>query len=177
MLSSNNPIRIIAKMALFAEKPQNLPASYHLVFYSAVGLLFATAYLGTLGQHSENFKIATVQIVVYAATVWVFLRLSGHAARWKQTITALFGTACLIRALSHIPVALVWSNVENDPTAHFWVGITVIPFGIWSLAVSVLIMKESLEISVLKAFAISFAIALLTSFIVIFLLSSESFQM
>lgn len=176
MLSSNNPITVIAKLILFVEKPQNLPASYRLVFYSAVGLLFATAYLGSLGQPADNFKIASVEIIVDAAIVWVFLQLAGRAARWKQTITALFGTTCLIRILSHIPVELVWANVENDPANHFWVGVAVMPFGIWNLAISVLIMKESLEISVLRAFFISFGIALLTSIIVIFILGIESFE-
>ena len=92
-------------MLLFSEKPQNLPASYGLVVFYAIALLLATSLLGTLGQYYENFRIATVQIAIYAATVWVFLRLSGRAGRWKQTITALFGTACLIRALSHFPIA------------------------------------------------------------------------
>lgn len=175
MQSLNSSVLIISKMILFAEKPQNLPASYGLVVFYAVALLLATSLLGTLGQHYENFRIATVQIAVYAGTVWVFLRISGRVARWKQTITALFGTACLIRALSHFPIVLVWSNVRTDPEGPFWVGVTAIPFGIWSLAVTVLIIKESLEVSGFKAFVISFGLAIATSFIVIFIFGSGSF--
>lgn len=176
MPSLNNSILIISKMLLFSEKPQNLPASYGLVVFYAIALLLATSLLGTLGQYYENFRIATVQIAIYAATVWVFLRLSGRAGRWKQTITALFGTACLIRALSHFPIALVWSNVRTNPEGAIWVAMTAIPFGLWSLAVSVLIIKESLEVSGIKAFAISFGLALLTSLMAIFILGLGSPQ-
>ena len=176
MSSLNNSILIISKMIVFSEKPQNLPASYGLVVFYAIALVLATTLLGTLGQHYEIIRVATVQIAIFAASVWVILQLSGRAGRWKQTITALFGTACLIRALSHFPIALVLSNVRTSPDGPFWVVMTAIPFGIWSLAVSALIFKDSLEVSGIKAFAISCGLALLTSFIIISIFGIEAPQ-
>ncbi len=176
MSSLNNSILIISKMLVFSEKPQNLPASYGLVVFYAIALLLATSLLGTLGQHYEIFRVAAVQIAIFAATVWVILRLSGRAGRWKQTITALFGTACLIRALSHFPIAFVWSNVRTSPDGPLWVAMTVFSFGLWTLAVSVLIFKDSLEVSGIKAFAISCGIALLTSIIIISIFGIEAPQ-
>ncbi len=176
MQSLNSSVLIISKMLLFAEKPQNLPASYGLVIFYAVALLLATSFLSTVGKYYEIFQIATLQIAIEAGIVWMLLRLLGRAARWKQTITALLGTDCFIHALMHLPVALVSSSVRTDPDGPFWVGITAIFFGIWSLAVSVLIFKESLEVSGIKAFFISFGLAILTSFIVIFVFGSQSFE-
>ena len=176
MQSLNNSVLIISKMLLFAEKPQNLPASYGLVAFYAVALLLATSFLSTAGKYYEIFQIAAVQIAIEAGLSGLSFGLSGRVARWKQTITALFGTDCLIHALMHLPVAFVWSSFRTDPEGRFWVFLTAISFGIWSLAVSVLILKESLEVSGIKAFFISFGLAILTSLIVIFIFGAESFQ-
>ena len=163
-------------MILFKEKPQNLKASYFLVFYSAVALLFASAYLATPGNHAEHFQVATINIIVSAAAVWAILRLVRKQARWRQTITALFGTTCLIRAISHFPIQLIFANFGNDPAGNNLALFAVMFFGIWSFAVTVLIIKESLEVSTLKGFLISFGLAFLTSLIVISIVGFQNFQ-
>ena len=176
MASLIHTLRIVVMMVLFKEKPQNLEASYRLVFYSAVALLFASSYLATLGEYAQHFKLATVQIIVSAAAVWVILLLARKATRWRQTITAIFGTTCLIRAISHIPIQLVWTSSAGDPAGATWAAMIAMPFGLWSLAVTVLIIKESLEISIFKGFMISFGLALFTSFVVLFIVGFENFQ-
>ncbi|MDE0309966.1 MAG: hypothetical protein OXI60_09085 [Acidiferrobacterales bacterium] len=176
MQSLNNSILIISKMLVFAEKPQNLPASYGLVVFYAVALLLVTSFLNVVGEYYEILPSVAVQIVIEAAIVWTILRISGRIARWKQTITALFGTDCLIQGVMFLPVSAMWSSTTTNPEGTYWGGMVIVLFGIWSLAVSVLIIKESLEISKLKAFFICFGLAILTSIIVISVVGSESFE-
>ncbi len=161
-----HPIRIFVRMILFVEKPQSLPSSYHWVIYSAAALLFISAWVGTVGSSTWNFKVATVKILIDGAAVWALLRLVDRAARWKQTVTALFGTSCLIIAAAYYPIELVWLNVKDDPEQIFILGLIVMPFGIWVLAVTVMIIKEALETTVLRAFFISLGLEIFTAIVV-----------
>jgi hypothetical protein len=167
MFAHDHPISMLARMAFFAEKPQNLQSSRYLVLYSAIALLLTTAAMAVVQSFYENLYLAFLQIATFGLVVWIVLRLTGKANRWLQTATALFGTTCIIRSLSYLPVKLTWDYYEPSQSAFLWVSIVALPFGIWNLCVSAFILKEAMEISATKAFFVVLGIALLVSFIVL----------
>ena len=173
MLDRTHPVTRIAKLSFFADKPQNLPVSGKLIIASALALLAVTASMDVFRSFQENLFVSGVQIVIYAAIVWLVLRLAKKAARWPQTIVALFGTACLIRAISYVPLEIIWNTTGSTETAVYWATVTALPFGIWSLCVSAYVMKEALETTPVKAFFIAFGIALLVSFVLIAVIGFE----
>jgi len=159
----------IFRIAFFQDKPQNLPSSRHLVAITAFGQLFATAAMDFFGTFRENLFASAVQIVFYGIAVWLVLRLKNKANRWPQTISALLGTGCLIRVISFVPHQIIMATATSQESAIYWITVTALPFGIWSLCVSAYILREALETTPVRAFFMAFGIALFVSFVLLFL--------
>ena len=157
----------IVRIAFFQEKPQNLPSTRNLVTLTVVGQLLATAAMDVFRTFQENLFTSAVQIVVYGVVIWLVLRFKNKANRWPQTISALFGTGCLIRVISFAPYQIITSTSSSPESAVYWATVTALPFGIWSLCVSAFILKEALETTPVRAFFIAFSVALFVSFVLL----------
>ena len=166
----NNPIRVTLRILFFADKPQNLPSSIHLVVYAAVALMVASTWLGFSQPVSTNFQFAVLHVGIFGLAVWTILRLAGRVNRWRQTITALYGTSFFIRCLAYVPLLISMNHIQSSGSI-LSLAVVAIPFGIWSLCVSAFIFREAMEISMTRCFFIALGCNLFVVFIVLQLFS------
>ena len=166
MAASRNPIQVTVRIAFFQDKPQNLPASNYMVLLSAIAALLSTAFLEVSVPISNNFELAFLQLVVYGVAVAALLYFSRRIARWRQTISALFGTNCVVRCLAYFPMVLA-TDFANQSESFFWLAAVAIPFGIWGLCITAFIFREAMEISNGKAFFLALGVNLAVSLIVL----------
>lgn len=166
MAASINPVKVTVRIAFFQDKPQNLPASNGMVLLSAAAALVSTAFLEVSVPLSNNIELALLQLVVYGAAVAALLYFSRRIARWRQTISALYGTNCVVRCLAYFPLLLA-TNYAHDSENLFWLAAVAIPFGIWGLCITAFILREAMETSNAKAFFLALGINLAVSIIVL----------
>ncbi len=166
MATGNNPIQIIVRIAFFRDQPQNLPAANHLVMLSALAALLSTVFLSFSIPLSKGLQLAALQVIVYGLVVAAVLAFGGHLARWRQTISAIYGTNCVLRCLAYFPVLLV-SSLAQEEEKFFWSTAIEVPFGIWGLVISAYIFREAMEISNTKAFFLALGVNLAVSLVVL----------
>ncbi len=159
-------VTLLAKIAFFADKPQNLPSSTRLVALFAFALFGITLLVSQGDSSISLINVTALQILIYGGAVWLALRMAGKASRWPQTLLALFGVSCVIRLLSYLPVSFIQAFAQTPEQILFWSALIILPFAIWILCASTFIFKEAIETTTGRAFFVAFSIALFTSFTV-----------
>lgn len=166
MLNRNNPIRVILRIAFFLDRPDNLPASNYLVIYSAIASLLASAWLEIPYADSGSYGLSALQTLVYGLVIWIVLRLAKKPNRWRQTVTALYGTSCLVRCIAYVPMLIAVNQVTAE-NPYYGLAAVALPFGIWSLAITTNVIRQALEISKVVGFFIALAVTFVVSLVVI----------
>lgn len=134
-------LRIWLDMCRLRATPQQVPASSVLLalalgFYVLVGIVVALPGSGW----SMAMLLTLLDLVVLAGITALVLRLTGKAARFNQTLSALAGTGALLGLLA-VPLVLV----APDPVPA-WAGLAWLAILFWSLAVRGHILRHALEI-------------------------------
>lgn len=166
MAAIRNPVQVTIRIAFFQDKPQNLPASNYMVMLSATAALLSTAFLEVATPIKNNIELALLQLVVYGVAVAALLFFSRRIERWRQTISALYGTNCVVRCLAYFPMLLATSFAQESEN-FFWLAAIAIPFGIWGLCITAFIFREAMETSNAKAFFLALGVNLAVSLIVL----------
>ena len=158
-------VKTIIEIAFFRSKPSDLPASESLVLFTAVTALLVASILEASFSTDRAIMRAVLLICVYGLVVWCVLRVRKFQVRWRQTISALYGTTCLVQILTFIPTWFVFAMsggmTEQSVT---WTAFIAIPFGIWNLCITAFVLKDALEISgKIRAFLLAFGVSILVS--------------
>jgi len=169
MLGPNNPVQLITKIVFFAEKPQNLPSSEFMVAITACAALLAALFLEVSLEGTRAFERAALLIFIYGIAIWLLLRIRKRQGRWKQTISARYGTTAVIQFFSFSPQWFIKTTTETlTEEAVYWLAVSAVPFGIWNLFVTAFVLKEALEItSRVRAFLLALGMIFLVSIIVL----------
>jgi len=143
-------------------KPQDLPLSRQLLV-SCVAAAFVTLFIGyrILFQSISPLAFAAAHVFLIGAT-WIALLSYNHKMdRWHQSASAVFGCGAITNLVS-LPIyahalqsGIAGSDGTLGPAALF----LLLP-RIWELAISALIIRETIEVSTGK----SIGIAILISF-------------
>ena len=166
-------IRTFFQLCTFAAKPQDLPASGRLLAACALASFVGhQAGNSVLSASDSTALISLTQTALPAAGLWLLLALYKKPQRWLQSATALLGASALTH-LAALPV-IVWFFGDAQRVEKFSAGVlSVAAFRIWFLAVTIAIIKETLEIPVGLALAISLALQLLFAIVLLVLFGNQ----
>jgi len=112
-------LRIFIDIVLWRRGPQDLPASgLLLAIAAAVYVGVSAVQLALLGEAAATwFFFVVVDPLLLGAWVWVVLRLYGHADRFMQTASAVFGTGAVLGLGLYLPLQLLVSGLGYEPTS------------------------------------------------------------
>lgn len=139
-------IRTFLLIALRRLGPEDLPDS-SLLFGLAV-IAYAVAQvvivLPLYGPGATLLRAVVLDVALLYACVWGLLRFTGRPARFRQTLTALFGTGALLTVLM-VPLNswFTATSVPDQPAVLPTVGILLML--IWSLVVNGHIVARALS--------------------------------
>ncbi len=144
------------QIALRRRGPEDLPASRLLLF--AAGLVYVTgqALLGLSVYHSvlPLARSLVLDLLLLCGVVWGLLRLTGHVTRYRQTLTAMFGTGALL-GICMLPFNY-WLDVAatpDKPALGPTIGLLAIVS--WSLVVNGHIFSRAMSLPFAPALAIA----------------------
>ncbi|MDG2075074.1 MAG: hypothetical protein P8J24_00840 [Arenicellales bacterium] len=108
-------LRIFAHLCLFRQRAENVPTSNNLLLGTAVVLvLFCVLSDSHLYNSSYSLPAKTFAYPLWAmllgTILLIVLKSNGVTERWRQTITAIFGTLALTK-LNYWPLT---SRVRQD---------------------------------------------------------------
>ncbi len=166
MTTNNSPIHVAVRMTFLRDEPQNLPASNLVVVISALAALLSIVLLKFDTPIFGRVELAVLQITVYGIIVAAVLWLSKRLVRWRQTISAIYGTDCVLGCLSYFPILLI-SDSSQEAQPYFLLLMVGAFFGIWRWAITTLIFKEALNISKFKAVFLALVVNTAASLIVL----------
>lgn len=144
------------QIALRRRGPEDLPASRFLLL--AAGLLYVTVQVSLgLSVYHALLPLAgslVLDLLLLCGCVWGLLRLTGHAGRYRQTLTAMFGTGALLGACM-LPFNY-WLDVAGAPGKPA-IGPTIGLLAVvsWSLVVNGHIFSRAMSVPFAPALAIS----------------------
>lgn len=132
--------------------PQDLPARGSVLILTVLAYAVLAAVSITVGPSEQDpLPPVLASIVMTSVLSWLVLRVAGRAARWPQTVTALFGTNLFLRLMS-LPLAMAG---ESPPAPAALLGLAVF---FWHFAVHGHIFRHALEVSF--SFGVAVAVGL-----------------
>ncbi len=153
-------IQTLIHICLFRARPQDLPAYGRLLFF-AVTATFALSVvrIAPFSEGSAPILLSLTQVGLLAASLKILLALFSMRERWLQSATAVFGCSALL-ILAATPILMI--------TETYGVGIislVLVVMNIWNFSVIVFILRETLEVRLLSAFLITFAMEVISTMI------------
>lgn len=102
---------IFRDICLLKATPQDLPISSFLLMLAIIAYFITGLIFGILGL-SFNLALAhvTLDIIVMTTFFGLILRITGFQARFLQSATALFGSACIL-TIVEAPFAFLGKNI------------------------------------------------------------------
>ncbi len=112
-------LRIFIDIVLWRRGPQDLPASSLLLAVSvAAYVAVSVVQLALLGETTATWLFfVVVDPLLLAAWVWLVLRLFGHAERFVQTASAIFGTGAVLGLFLYLPLQLIVTLLGEAPSS------------------------------------------------------------
>ena len=153
-MSSRNPVQNLVSIALLRAGPEDLPCSAGLMGLAIV----ATAAINVpVIQRFTPEAQPLLQIALLAGYNLAFLAAAlwwrGHAARFIQSATALFGTDALI-SLVALPILLV---IGSPDAASSLGALSFLLLLIWNIAVVSRILRSALDLGGALSLGLSLA--------------------
>jgi hypothetical protein len=95
--------------------PEDLPDSRFLLLLAGAAYVFAQAVLAApvYGTTLALGRSLVLDLLLLCGCLWGLLRLAGHATRYRQTLTAVFGTGALL-SVCMLPFSY-WLDVAAEP--------------------------------------------------------------
>lgn len=144
------------QIALRRRGPEDLPASWLLMLAAGLFYVTAQALLGLSVYHSllPLAGSLVLDLLLLCGCVWGLLRLTGHVARYLQTLTAMFGTGALL-GVCMLPFNY-WLDAAGTPGKPA-IGPTIGLLAVvsWSLVVNGHIFSRALTVPFAPALAIA----------------------
>lgn len=167
-------LKIIFDICLLRGRAQDLPASMGLVW----AMVTASVVMNALGVSEraldfQHLPAIFSQAMFFGAVVWLLLRSRNVAARWMQTVTALYAVDAVLVGLM-LPFFPALTEMMNDVMEALkqgqqkpeikpvWEAYILFGLFFWKLLVTARVLREAAGWSLPLAFLIGFA-ALLSS--------------
>lgn len=146
------------QIALRRRGPEDLPDSRFLLLLAGVVYVATQAALAApvYGSPLALARSLVLDLVLVCGCVWGLLRLTGHATRYRQTLTAVFGTGALL-SMCMLPFNY-WVDLTapaGEPALGPTIGLLAVVS--WSLVVNGHIFSRALSRPFIAGLAISIA--------------------
>ncbi len=160
-----NFLKLLLDLCLFQAKPQDLPADSTLVVATTVAAIFTNILTHRAdGQIPMVVAMSMAQVVVFGFAIWMVLRWQSKVERFRQTITAIFGTSALLQLVAW-PVVGWLQQAKEAPDASMPMTL-LFALSIWVLAIAVYVIKHALELGVGASFLITVGCQVFTLIVV-----------
>jgi len=137
--------RLYWQISLLQRGPQDVPAATLFFLLMFVALQLSAGLLGGLfGRPLDYLFLESLNALAMALLVWVFLYLRSHAARFNQTMAAIYGIGILFN-LSKVGLRLV-DRLELVP--DFLISQVVLLLLFWQLTVLGHILRLAMNIHI-----------------------------
>src|SRR4030065_227061 len=140
-------LKIIRDICLLRGRAQDLPASMNLVWLTAA----ASVAVNALGMPERATDLAQLlfiasQAVMFGAVIWLLLRLRGFAARWTQTVTALYAGDAVFSLLLLPFLPALMEMIKQGPEAKpGWEAYVLLALSGWLLLIIARVLREATE--------------------------------
>ena len=146
--------RLFFDLCLFRQPAENVPRSDTLLFGTGVAAIVTGTFNALPDERAPTALIlASAQILLFAAVIWLALRLRGYKERWTQTMTGIYGAITMLQLVT-IPLS-GWHSRLIPPESQS-VGLTlpllaIAVISIWSLAVMSSVLRQAMQIPIAAA--------------------------
>lgn len=131
---------------LLRGRPQDLPASRPLVWFTALAVVLTDYVLDRLHEDPvSRLSFAAAQAVLLGAVVWLALRLRGYPERWMQTIAPLYAASAFINLLSWPLLSGIDRAQADGPSWPLLFGFIMT---LWFLAIMTQVLRHALAIPI-----------------------------
>lgn len=149
---------VFLQIALRRLGPEDLPDSRFLLLtvglvYAVMQLLLAIPIYGFTGSLLWSIGL---DVVLLCGCVLGLLRLTGHPARFRQTLTAIFGTGALL-SLCMLPFNLWLDSLAEPGTAALLPTLGLLAVVSWSLLVNAHIFSRAMSVHFALGLVVSIA--------------------
>lgn len=146
--------RLFFDLCLFRQPAENVPRSDTLLFATGVAAIVTGAFNAIPGERiSSALLLATTQILLFAAIIWIALRLRGHRERWVQTMTGIYGAVTVLQLVT-IPLSSWHARLVLPATEGMALTLplmAVAAVSIWTLAVMSSVLRQAMQVPVAAA--------------------------
>ncbi len=150
-------IRTLIHICLFRARPQDLPACGRtLTFTILAAFVFSVMRITPFSEGGAAVMVSLAQIGLLALGLKILLSLFSRHERWLQSATAVFGCSALLT------LAAILMRIITESFVSGAVNPILAAINIWSFAVIVFILRETLEVRLLLAFLITFTLEVLS---------------
>lgn len=150
-------VRLFIDMIRLRSRPQDLPASGNVLLLSVVALVaISMVAVQPLYPLARGAARVAVDVVLQLAVIHVALSATGRAQRFRQTFSAICGTAAIFALLAWPLHAVLADRPESN-------GLTAVAFVLllgligWTVAVVGHILRHAFDIRMPAAVALAIA--------------------
>jgi hypothetical protein len=149
---------VFLQITLRRRGPEDLPDSRFLLLMAGVVYVLAQGFLALPVYHSPLTlgRSLVIDLLLLCGCLWGLLRLTGHAPRYRQTLTAMFGTGALL-GVCMLPFNYWLDLAAGADKAAFGPTIGLLAVVSWSLAVNGHIFSRALSAPFAAGLAIAIA--------------------
>jgi hypothetical protein len=139
-------IQALINIALRRSGPEDLPDSAFLLALTLAGYLVTQVPLALIAYGPSDILVrtVTVSLLLLFAGLWVLLRLTGHHARYRRTVTAMLGTSALLSVLS-MPFSLWRQSMLGTESGVAMPSTMLFAIMLWSIAIDGHILSRALS--------------------------------
>ena len=161
-------IQTLIQICLFRARPQDLPASRQVLIFTIIAtFILSVTRIAQVTEGLSPITISLIQIGLLALGLRILLTLFSKRERWLQSGASVFGCSSVLM-LAATPVLMITESSVSGLANLVLVAMTV-----WSFAVIVFILRETLEIRLLLAFLITFAFKIISAIILLQMLGGQ----
>ena len=147
-------VRLFFDLCLFRQPAENVPQSDTLLFVTGAAAIVTGAFTALPNERiSSALLLGTTQILLFAAVIWIALRLRGHRERWVQTMTGICGAVTVLQLVT-IPLSSWHARLilpETQGMALTLPLMAIAAISIWTLAVMSSILRQAMQVPVAAA--------------------------
>ncbi len=151
-------IQTLIHICLFRARPQDLPASGRLLFFAVIAaFVLSVIRISPLSEGAAPILISLTQLGLLAVGLKILLALFSRRERWLQSATGVFGCSALLM-LAAAPILMITESPVSGIAS-----LILVAMNVWSFAVIIFILRETLEVRLLLAFLIAFAMEVISA--------------
>ncbi len=156
-------VQTLLKICVFRAKPHDLPPSHRLLTILAIvtfiGYYTGNSLLPKGSDPTHAIWIALSQTVSLGGGLWMVLIFYRKKPRWLQSATALYGASAITTWVA-LPILLSIAGDQQSLQEFPMLIWLLTALRIWFFAISIFILKETIEVSTGVAIIISIALQL-----------------